>query len=181
MNKVDYSLKNLINQYGGYRRIFESVDFIIAAICAFAFFIYIRSFSVVDASYIAASLAEDLLDVSASLFGILFAAFAIILSLSDRKFIVFLRKYDVFNKILFVFWQVSMLYIVDIFLNILIKFCPAHVVTYPMTASVLIFFWALVGTIDLVNETIGFGRRRADYLEYEKEIEQLSSSKQRKE
>jgi hypothetical protein len=174
MNEIDYSLNSLIKQYGGLRKILKSPDFIFAFICALLFFIYIRFFAGADAGNFSKDLASDLLNISASLFGILFAAFAIILSLSDEKFMKFLRKYSVLDKILLPFWFVSILYIITIGFNLLIKFFPSDIAKYLMVFSILIFSWALFGTIYLVNDTISFARRRADYLEYEKEILEIS-------
>lgn len=94
--------------------------------------------------------------------------------MSDEKFIKFLLKHDVLDKILLPFWFVSILYIMTIGFNILVKFFPPDIAKYLMVFSIFIFSWALFGTVYLVNDTIGFARRRADYLEYEKEILEIS-------
>ncbi len=180
MSEIDYGLNNLIKQYGGIKRIFKSPDFILASISAIFFLIYII-LTRIDLGDFIKTLASDLLSVSASLFAILFAAFTIIISLADEKFMKFLRKHNVFNKILLPFWLVSILYIISVFLNILIKFFPPSVAKYLMTLSIFVFSWALFGTIHLINDTIGFARRRADYLEYEKEITEIINEEKRKE
>ncbi len=172
MSEIDYSLNNLIKQYGGLKKVLKSPDFIWASICSLLFLIYVILTRIELGDFIK-TLASDLLSVSASLFAILFAAFTIIISLADEKFMKFLRKHNVFNKILLPFWLVSILYVIDIFLNILIKFFPTNIAKYLMTLSILVFSWALFGTIYLINDTIGFARRRADYLEYEKEITEI--------
>lgn len=178
MDRIDYSIKSLIKQYGGFKKILKSADFVLAVICALLFWGYIQFSSGVNVGDFAKNLAIDLLGVAASLFGILFAAFAIILSLSDEKFMKFLRKQNVLNKILLPFWIVSILYIIDIALNVVIKFFPSNVAKYLMVFSILIFFWALFGTIYLINDTVSFSRRRADYLEYEKEIEEIAKEEE---
>lgn len=180
MNEIDYSQNSLIKQYGGLRKIVQSKDFKGAVICALLFLIYIECFAGTDVGNFSKELASDLLSVSASLFGILFAAFAIIISLSDEKFMKFLRRHNVLNKILLPFWLVSILYILAIFLNVLIKFFPPNIAKYIMIFSILIFSWAIFGTVFLVGDTISFARRRADYLEYEKEIEEISKDEKDK-
>lgn len=180
MTEIDYGLNNLIKQYGGIKRIFKSLDFILASICAFFFLIYVI-LTRIDLCNLIKTLSSDLLNVSASLFAILFAAFTIIISLADEKFMKFLRRHNVFNKILLPFWLVSVLYIVDIILNILIKFFPPSIAKYLMALSILVFSWALFGTIYLVSDTIGFARRRADYLEYENEITEILNEEKGKE
>lgn len=177
MEKNDYNLVSLFKNYGGLARIFKSLDFIIAFICAILFFCYVQWFNKNDSGVFAKELAIDLLNVSASLFGILFAAFAIILSLSDEKFMKFLRKLKVLDKILFPFWLISILYIVNIALDILIKFFSPNIAKYLMVISVLLFFWAIFGTIYLISDTVFFGMRRADYLEYENEIKEITKNK----
>ncbi len=177
MEKNDYNLISLLKKYGGWVRIFKSLDFITAFIFAMLFLCYIRWPNTTDRGTFAKDLAIDLLSISASLFGILFAAFAIILSLSDEKFMKFLRKLKVLDKILFPFWLISILYIVNIVLDILIKFFSPNIAKYLVAISVLLFFWAIFGTIYLINDTVFFGMRRADYLEYEKEIEEMNKKK----
>ena len=49
-----------------------------------------------------------------------------------------------------------------------------------MVFSIFIFSWALFGTVYLVNDTISFARRRADYLEYENEILEISKEESHK-
>lgn len=175
MNNSDYSIKSLIKEYGGVKKIIYSIDFIIATICSISFATYILLTKVSEEimNKLIRDLANDLIIIAASLFGVLFAAFAIIVSLSDERFIKFLKKYNVFNKILLPFWIVSILYIIIILLNLLIKFLPISVGKYLMILSIHTFTWALLATILLVNDTINFGRRRADYLEYEKEIKEM--------
>lgn len=180
MNEIDYSLNSLIKQYGGFGKIIKSPDFIFSFICAVLFLIYIKFFAGADVDNFVKYLASDLLNISASLFGILFAAFAIILSLSDEKFIKFLRKHKVLNKILLPFWFVSILYLITIGFNVLVRFFPSDTAKYLMVFSIFTFSWALFGTVYLVNDTISFARRRADYLEYEKEILEISREKAHK-
>ena len=177
MERSDYNLNSLFKKYGGWVRIFKSLDFISAFIFAMFFLCYITWPNTVGRGAFAKELAADLLNVSASLFGILFAAFAIILSLSDEKFMKFLRKHNVLDRILFPFWLVSILYVINIALDILIKFFPVDIAKYLVIISILLFFWAIFGTIYLISDTVFFGMRRADYLEYEKEIKELTKEK----
>ncbi|MDD5129823.1 MAG: hypothetical protein PHS66_02060 [Candidatus Omnitrophica bacterium] len=174
MGESNYDLKNLFKKYGGWVRIFKSFDFIFAFIFAMFVFCYMTWPDATGRGYFAKELASVLLNISASLFGILFAAFAIILSLSDEKFIKFLRKHNVLDKILFPFWFISFLYIINIALDILIKFFPDNIAKYFTTISILLFFWAIFGTAYLISDTVSFGIRRADYLEFEKEIGELT-------
>ena len=177
MEKTDYDLKSLFKNYGGATRVFKSLDFIFALGCAILFFCYIKWLNKNDPGNFAKNLAVDLLNVSASLFAILFAAFAIILSLSDEKFVKFLTKLKVLDKILFPFWLVSILYVINIMLNVIVKFLSPDVAKYVMILSILTFSWAIFGTIYLINDTVFFGMRRADYLEYEKEIKEVTKNK----
>lgn len=177
MAKNEYSLTSMIKQYGGICRVFSSADFLGAILIAVIFitaFTYSNDWATKD--FITA-FSDNLLNIASALFGILFAAFAIILSLSDEKFMKFLKKVGVLEKILFPFWLISILYIISIFINLLPSFFDLKIAKYISSFGLFIFAWALLGTIYLINETISFGLRRADYLEYEKEIEKLDNKK----
>lgn len=172
MGNNEYNIKSLFKTYGGWLRLFISLDFVGAVICAVLSFYYLQYIGGYCPKNFIKELSGDLLSVSASMFGILFAAFAIILSLSDEKFMRFLRKYNVLDKILFSYWLTSMLYVLSIVVNIIIKFFPPDGAKCLAIFSVMLFSWAIFSTIYLISDTIFFGMRRADYLEYEKEIEQ---------
>lgn len=176
MDQIDFSLRGLIKEYGGLKRAICTIEFVLSVICVLLFIGYVRYFAGPDAGYFAKELATHLMGVSASLFGILFATFAIIISLSDAAFIKFLQRHKVLDKILLPFWLVSILYIADVIVNILVQFFPPEIAQYLMALSVFIFSWALLGTACLITDTINFGRRRATYLEYEKEIREMEDS-----
>lgn len=173
MKKINYSIKELIAQFG-ITKIIKSLDFIGAVLCTIIYirYVIITPFSS-DIEDLLKNLLANLLSVSSSLFSILFAAFAIILTLADERFLKFLKQQNVLDKILLPFWLVSMLYIINIITNIATIFFNGEIIKYLIGFSVFTFSWAIFGTIFLVNDTINFSRRRADFLEYEKEIKKV--------
>ena len=177
---TDYSIRELFSKYGGCKVIFTSLDFVFALISGILYYFYISFFYPDDSIILSKSIATDLLQVSASLFGILFAAFAIIISLSGERFMKLLKKLEIFDMILFPFWLVSILYIFDIILNILVIIIYGGISNYVMTVSIFIFSWAIFATFYLVKDTINFGRRRADYALHEKKIDALLEDRDKK-
>ena len=176
MNRNDYGILNLIGKHK-LRRIFIAPDFILAACCAILYLLYVLFTRRIYICEFIDTLSKDLIIVSAGLFGILFAAFAIIIVLSDKKFMRFLMKMNILHKILLDFWLISILYIFSIILNFITRFFPQRLAKFYSSVPVLIFLWALFGTIFIINNTIGFAWRRANYLEYEKEIEEIEKEK----
>jgi len=85
----------------GIGRIFKSADFIIAIIItligAFTFF------NMLLESEIRTKILTDISSVSISIMTIVLAGFAIVISLSDKKFIALLKRYNLYENIIFYF------------------------------------------------------------------------------
>ncbi len=103
-----------------------------------------------------------LVGTSASLFGILFAAFAVIVALSDKEFVKLLQKLDILTNLFFPFWYTSFLYLLSIIINLfsLILFNKLQCIF--STLGVFIFFWAVTESFYIVSTAVKFGLYRAE-------------------
>jgi uncharacterized membrane protein len=107
------------------------------------------------------------------LFAILFAGFAIVISLSDENFVRFLQKKKIFVRLLFPFWFDSALYLLAVLSSFLSAWFDGLGLKICVAFSVWMLLWALLDTFYLVMSTVLFGYYRAEFIEYRKEIEEL--------
>lgn len=118
--------------------------------------------------------------IGIGVFSILFAAFAIVISLSDKNFVKFLLHAKVFHKILFPFWFNSCLYLLSVITSFISSWLPLQFSVYVVSASVFLVLWALTDTFYVVMATILFGAKRAEFVEYEPEILEIIAEQERK-
>src|SRR5690242_9166640 len=71
-----------------------------------------------------------LMQVSGTLFGLLFASFAILLSLSTDRFVKVLNQNGLFNKLVFPFWWVSLVFILSIILDFIVVISFGREIVY---------------------------------------------------
>lgn len=119
---------------------------------------------------------SNLMGVSSGLFGILFAAFAIIISLSDEKFVSILKKAGVYNNLIFPFWHVSLIYLISIFIDFIIiltidksldgNHLPVKSSNYRWLIFIGIFFsiYSLASTFFRIAATVKFGVYRSKFV-----------------
>lgn len=106
---------------------------------------------------------DIVISVMAGLFAFIFAALAIMISLSDEKFLAILKKADVFDDFMFHYWFGCTLYLVGIASFFLLEifnmqggWCDYFVL--------FIFLYAIFFSIELVKTTINFGVYREKFI-----------------
>lgn len=108
--------------------------------------------------------------ISAALFGLLFTAFAIVISLSDSRFIKILNDLKIYNNLIFPFWYVSVLYLLSIIFDfgaiITYQDIKANYYTlwlYHLTGILAIFFtwYSLFSTFYRISSTVKIGIYRS--------------------
>jgi len=170
MAKLKHNFFSAAKDYG-LGRIFLSVSFIGSALLAIGFGTF-GFYGDSPASFFS-NVASNIQIVAIGLFAILFAGFAIVISLSDEKFVRFLQKKKVFVRLLFPFWFDSALYLLAVLSSFLSAWFDGLGLKIAVTFSVWMLLWALLDTFYLVMSTVLFGYYRAEFIEYRKEIEEL--------
>jgi hypothetical protein len=116
--------------------------------------------------------ATQVQSIGVGVFAILFAAFAIVISLSEENFVRFLQKRKVFRQILFPFWFNSGLYLLAVIGSFISSWFPETVSFVILSVSVWLVLWALFETFYVIMAAVLFGTYRAQFIEYRKEIEE---------
>jgi len=178
MAKLKYNFVSAARDYG-LRRIFLSVSFIGATLLALAFASIVFVKPNLPASFVKQT-ASDVQAVAIGIFPILFAGFAIVISLSEENFVKFLQRKKVFVRVLFPFWFDSALYLLATLAAFLSTWFEGRQQVILTILSVWIILWALIDTFYLVMSTVLFGHYRAEFIEYRKEIEaELAENEQK--
>jgi hypothetical protein len=108
------------------------------------------------------TLASVLTNAATGLFSILFAAFAIIIAVADKKFVSLLKNLGILNSLLFPFWLTSFLYLISIIVNLLVSLVSQSLNMYIAVIGFFTFSWAIAETFYLVSTTVKFGLYRAE-------------------
>lgn len=108
------------------------------------------------------TLASVLTNTATGLFSILFAAFAIIIAVADKKFVLLLKNLGILNSLLFPFWLTSFLYLLSIVINLLVMLLPQRLNMYTAVIGFFAFSWGVAETFYLVTATVKFGLYRAE-------------------
>jgi hypothetical protein len=170
MAKLKHNFVTAAKDYG-LKRIFLSVSFIGSILLATGFGTFAIRRDLPASFFI--NVAGSIQGMAIGLFAILFAGFAIIVSLSDENFVKFLQKKKVFVRLLFPFWFDSALYLLATLSSFLSLWFDGLGQKFAVTFSTWIMLWALLDTFYLVMSTVLFGYYRAEFIEYRKEIEEL--------
>jgi hypothetical protein len=163
----------------GIRRIFFSGPLIIAALLTVLFILKINE-PKLDIHTFEKEISGQVEIIGIGIFSILFAAFAIVTSLSDKNFVKFLLHAKVFRKILFPFWFNSCLYLLSVIIAFISSWLPQSCSVYVVSGSVFFVLWALTDTFYVVMATVLFGAKRAEFVEYEPEILEIIAEQERK-
>ncbi|MCX9011208.1 MAG: hypothetical protein OIN66_08810 [Candidatus Methanoperedens sp.] len=146
----DYSIWNLINKFGIFNILFDfdSVSAYFLTIIT-AYFYIPRS----DFFEIAGALSSSFIGADAALLGIVIAGFAIAVSMFDKKFLLFLDKFGIFEEMIFYFIFTTILLgfglIASIILSISIPFDHwVSKVLFPF--SVLFTIWGILSVLLLL-------------------------------
>ena len=122
-------------------------------------------------------IASIFVSTSAGLFSILFAASAIIIALSDKDFVIFLRKSGKLNNILFPFWLISFLYLLSIATNLIAIIAVGNISIVSAIAGIFFFTFAIAETFYLVSTTVKFGLYRAEIYSALAELREAQDKK----
>lgn len=145
----------------GLKRFMVSLDFLIGCAVFVAIFLdqkfVLDIFSSPNDSYVITIFAA-----ASTLFAITLAALAILLSFSSSEFVAFLRKYNMLNKLLFIFWSGNAAYLSVISLSIIYLLLNSSIfglfktiILYPIITA--IFIYALIDTFYILGTVIRFG------------------------
>ncbi len=170
MAKPKHNFFSAAKDYG-LKRIFLSVSFIGSLLLAAGFGTFIFRRDLPDSFF--GGVASNIQIISIGLFAILFAGFAIVISLSEENFVKFLQKKKVFIRLLFPFWFDAALYLLAILSSFISAWFDGLEQKIIVTFSVWLMLWALFDTFYLVMSTVLFGYYRAEFIEYRKEIEEI--------
>jgi hypothetical protein len=176
MAKPKHNFISAAKDYG-LGRIFLSVSFIGSTLLAIGFGTFALSGN--SPSSFFSIVASNVEIVAIGLFAILFAGFAIVISLSDESFVKFLQKKKVFVRLLFPFWFDATLYLLAVLSSFLSAWFDGLELKIAVTFCVWMLLWALLDTFYLVMSTVLFGYYRAEFIEYRKEIEDLMEKEYR--
>lgn len=179
MAKLKYNFTFAARDYG-LRRIFLSVSFIGGLALALGFAALLACNSDLPPSFLS-TVATNVQTVAIGIFAILFAGFAIVISLSDESFVRFLQQKKVFVRLLFPFWFDSALYLLATLTSFLSIWFDGICQMILTGVSVWLVLWALIDTFYLVMSTVLFGYYRADFIEYKKEIEAVFAERKQPE
>jgi hypothetical protein len=149
----------------GINRILKSYDFLLS----FTLFIILLQ-SYLTGSNNFKSLSNDsltgIITIAATIFSIIIAALAIILSFSGTKFVQFLRDNGRLHNILFLFWLCSVTYLSVLmlaFIKYLVNFHVSHIISSLYNALLIAgFVYAVLQTFYVVASIMKF----AHYLDY---------------
>jgi len=142
----------------GITRIIKSWDFLFSIFLCVTFW-YLKKYQSVEVeiNY------EIIMSVLVSLFTFVFAALAIVISLSDEKFLKLLKQQKVLHKLLFHYWYACVIYLLFTFVVFLLKMLKIE--NSFKFIGIFCFFYAIFLTVELVKTTISFGYYREKLLE----------------
>lgn len=141
----------------GVSRMFMSRDFI-ATLSIFALMILFKPEYLDNINY---WFIETSINVSISLTAFIIAAFAILISLSNREFIIFLKKRDIYDKILFLFeWNVYTTITVAAF-GLYIGYFERNVTIYRL--FIFAFLYMMTSVINLTSFITYYGQRKGEF------------------
>lgn len=157
-----------LRQYG-ISRIIMSYDF---GISFMVFVILFQSYLFKSTAFnmLGAESTANIIAITSTIFSIIIAAIAIILSFSGTEFVRFIRKSQSFNNILFSFWYCCSTYLLIIilaFLKFIINFHPPLIISSFYSALVISgFLYALLQTFYVVASIMKF----AHFMDYHDRI-----------
>lgn len=102
-----------------------------------------------------------ILSVLAGLFAFVFAALAIIISLSDQRFLELLKEQDIFHRLLFHYWFACVCYLFGIFIVFSLSIFSLD--GYYKYIAIFVFTYSIFLSLLLVKTTIAFGFYREEF------------------
>ncbi len=137
----------------GISRIIRSWDFILATLfCVVSFILKTYHNVNITIDY------NTMITVLIALFAFVFAALAIVISLSDEKFLKLLKQKKVLHKLLFHYWYACVIYLISTIIIYISNIFDLKDIFIFIALFLLIY--SLLLTISLVKTTISFGYYR---------------------
>ena len=177
---MDYNETNFLpmcKKYG-LKRIIRSPDFRIAFVAAIIFSLVCGTLRVSEEMIVDISII--LVTVSAALLAVVIAGLAIVVSISDDNFVKLLKKMNIYDNILFVFWYSAIIACISI-VSTTISYALAKILqrdiilcnyiinniifTIALGISIFFTFYVLFPVITLVGTTMRWGLYRGAFIE----------------
>lgn len=174
MNKAEITFIKSFKEFG-IKRFFSSISLYIAIVTTELYWYYLiqkKTYGEVQINF-----ANVLVATSSGLFSLLFAAFAIIIALSDKEFILLLRKTNKLNNILFPFWLISLLYLCSIATNLIAIIDCGIIGVIAAVFGIFFFTFAITETFYLISTTVKFGLYRAEIYGMLNELKEAKNKK----
>ncbi len=168
MEYKDTEFLSIFSRFGGMRRVIDSIDFKLSLPFAVTFTLIAWCFCITQ--NIIRDMCPIFITVSATMIAIGIAGLAIIVSMSDPKFITFLKQAKIYENILFMFWFSTAISGLSIMINT-IAFAMLYITSSISVLSVLLLastFLMLYSTFSvflLVGTTARYGLYRGAYIE----------------
>lgn len=145
--------------FGSFRKILKSYDFILTLII-FLFILILRPIyiSKIDLNFLVTAST-----IAISLAAFIIAAFSILVSLSNKEFIIFLKKINVYDKILFLFeWNIYTTVLVSVF-GLYITYFENNLWLYRI--FIFSFMYMIFSILNLVSFITYYGQRKGEFEE----------------
>ncbi len=177
MNYNETKFIRMCKKYG-LKRIFNSLDLRISLIVAIAFALVSGSFELSKAMILDVSII--FITVSAAMLAVIIAGLAIVVSVSDDKFVKLLKDRNIYDNILFSFWYSAIIAGFSIIsttasyvsvkipcFDRLSQYCIYNNIIYTILIGVSVFFtfYALLSVIMLVSTTMRWGLYRGEIIQ----------------
>src|SRR3989344_946733 len=142
----------------GFGRIVKSYDFIIplvlAVIGGFTFFSRLTPIEIRQ------QLLSDIILASISITTIVLAGFAIVISLTEKELVRALKKYDIYDNIIFTFEYTTVLSILTFIFSLITKYLFYSQISYYINLWLLIYLLACL--IQLISFITAFGIKKGE-------------------
>lgn len=145
--------------FGSFRRILKSYDFILTLII----FLLVLIIKPIYLSAINLNFLKSAISISISLAAFIIAAFSILISLSNKEFIIFLKKINVYNRILFLFeWNIYATILVSMF-GLYVTYFETNLWLYRI--FIFVFLYMILSVLNLISFITYYGQRKGEFEE----------------
>lgn len=142
----------------GIGRIIKSFDFIIplvlSIIGSFTFF------NLLTDTTVRTNLLSDIIVASISITTIVLAGFAIVISLTEKEFVKYLKKYDIYDNIIFTFEYTTIISLFTFVFSIITKYVFYSKISYFINLFFAIYLIACL--LELISFITNFGIKKGE-------------------
>lgn len=170
MKYEDTTFMVLLNKYGK-KRILNSLDFRFAFILSIVFAGF-AIYSGLEVSLLKTT-SPIFATVGSGMIAIVIAALAIIVSMSDNDFVSLLKDSKIYDEILFIFWYVSILAGLSIFIDVLSTIFTTISVNAFFSAALLfittfITAYSVFAVVQAIGTVMRYGLYRGEFIRLNK-------------